>query len=84
LTIIKAIWHDHLFDSCQLRHRQDIELERDRHGPFDKMGLICLGIPATALMVCIVATDVEPQVTGEGKDAPHGLSVEFGRVLGGM
>ena len=38
----------------------------------------------TALLVCIVAADVEPQVTGEGKDALHGLSVEFGRVLGGM
>jgi hypothetical protein len=45
LTIIKAICHDHLFDSCQLRHRQDAELERDRNGPFDKMGLICLDIP---------------------------------------
>jgi hypothetical protein len=34
-------------------------------------------------VVCIVATDVEPQVTGEGKDALHGLSVEFGRVGAG-
>jgi hypothetical protein len=30
--------------SCQLRHRQEIALGRDRHGPFDKLGLICLGI----------------------------------------
>jgi hypothetical protein len=35
-------------------------------------------------MVCIVAADVEPQITGEGKDALRGLSVEFGRVLGAM
>jgi len=48
LTIIKEISHDHLFDSCQLRHRQDAELERDRNGPFDKMGLICRAIPGPA------------------------------------
>jgi hypothetical protein len=74
--------------SCQLRHRQEMELERDGHGPFDKLGLICWAFPLwldlAALKVCNVAADVEPQVNGEGKDALHGLSVEFGRVLGGM
>jgi hypothetical protein len=40
--------HEHLFDSCRLRHRQDAELERDVHGPFEEMGLICPGIPGSA------------------------------------
>jgi hypothetical protein len=34
-----------LFDSCRLRHRQDIGLGGGGHGPFEMMGLICLGIP---------------------------------------
>ena len=42
--IIKRLYHDHLFDSCRLRHRQDMGLGRDGHGPFEKTGLICLGI----------------------------------------
>jgi hypothetical protein len=30
-------------NSRRLRHRQDAELERAGHGPFEIMGLICLG-----------------------------------------
>jgi hypothetical protein len=47
--IIMGKCQDHLFDFYRLRHRQDIELKIAGHGPFEIMGLICLGIlgPAT-------------------------------------
>jgi hypothetical protein len=46
--IINWHFHDHLFDSCQLRHRQDAELESDGYGPFEEVSLICPGIPGSA------------------------------------
>jgi hypothetical protein len=39
-VIIKSNFDDLLFDFMSLRHRQDIELKRAGHGPFDKTGLI--------------------------------------------
>jgi predicted ester cyclase len=41
--IINECYHDLLFNSCHLRHRQDIELERAGHGPFEMMGLMSDG-----------------------------------------
>jgi hypothetical protein len=37
------LYYDLLFDSCRLRHRQDIVVGQRRPGPFEKTGLICLG-----------------------------------------
>jgi hypothetical protein len=35
-------------------------------------------------VVYVIAADVKPHVTGEGKDALHLVAVEFGRVFGGV
>jgi hypothetical protein len=59
--VIKLILHDLLFDSCQLRHRQDAGLGRAAHGPFEIMGSICFGILGLA-----TSTAIEEKRSWEG------------------